>query len=233
MLAYDAYVQKEFRGFGKLAGYVFGIIVLHHLWYGIHLCPWFIVDRTNTIDHSFRTLSCSVGFSRIIYVLPTAVHRYTSWSTDCSHLKQLMSPTCMQVFSVSCRYCLFVRGCMWSVMLASLNAFCAEWKFIQWEFCVGSIGYCIQYVQRYLSNSRTHRLHNLTRAAIEAIRQETPHANIDILNPFPISGMFFWSSWHRRYFPFSTINRCTVTLWFIRVSSCRVILSHRVLFFSN
>mmetsp|Transcript_47891 Transcript_47891/g.89220 ORF Transcript_47891/g.89220 Transcript_47891/m.89220 type:complete len:644 (+) Transcript_47891:188-2119(+) len=95
-------------------------------------------QNPNPILRMFRVL-VRVGFSRIIYVLPTAVHRYTSWSTDCSHLKQLMSPTCMQ------------------------------------------------YVQRYLSNSRTHRLHNLTRAAIEAIRQETPHANIDILNPFPIS----------------------------------------------
>ena len=41
--------------------------------------------------------ACRMGYDRIIYVLPTATHRYVSWSSDCNQLKQILRPTCMQV----------------------------------------------------------------------------------------------------------------------------------------
>ncbi|KAK3242188.1 hypothetical protein CYMTET_48108, partial [Cymbomonas tetramitiformis] len=44
----------------------------------------------------FDRISATAGYSRIVVLLPTAMHRHVASTTNCSHYGQILSPTCMQ-----------------------------------------------------------------------------------------------------------------------------------------
>lgn len=67
---------------------------------GLHDNAFFTIkypdDRSSHAVNKMWRAILTAGYDRIVWVQPSAVHRQVPFIANCSHLKQILRPTCMQ-----------------------------------------------------------------------------------------------------------------------------------------
>jgi hypothetical protein len=58
--------------------------------------PWYCFPPLALTAPSGSGARRRAGFSRVVWMLPSAVHRHQPWQSNCSQMSQILRPTCMQ-----------------------------------------------------------------------------------------------------------------------------------------